>query len=157
LIRYSNLVFGSYFNTDCKILHLKKICHKIYVSLLHIVAAEHLIEPLYAHRKLGTAGKKEISRNLDGFCCLLYSNTIFVCVVANRHLWDLMYCTTHLIEPYSPEISGRAFYAIQWWMQAASKSSQGEFGRQLYDTTPHYMTSKRITNDKLLSSKSPPP
>ena len=32
---------------------------------------------------------------------------------------------------------------------------RGEFGRQLYDTTPHYMTSKRITNDKLLSSKSP--
>jgi len=53
----------------------------------------------------------------------------------------------------------RAFYAMQWWMQAASKSSQGEirggFGRQLYDTTPHYMTSKRITNNKVLSSKSP--
>ena len=54
----------------------------------------------------------------------------------------------------------RAFYVIQWWMQAASKSSRGgisggEFGRQQYHTTPHYMTSKRITNNKLLSSKSP--
>ena len=57
----------------------------------------------------------------------------------------------------------RAFYAIQWWMQAASKSNQGGnlrgggFGRQLYDTTPHYMTSKRITNNKLLFPPEFPP
>jgi len=29
------------------------------------------------------------------------------------------------------------------------------FGRQLYDSTPHYITNKRITNNKLLSSESP--
>jgi len=36
--------------------------------------------------------------------------------------------------------------------------TQGEeFGRQLYDTTPHYIhvTNKRTTNNKLLSSRSP--
>ena len=66
LIRHSN-VFGSHFSTDCKILHLKKICRKIYVSLLHIVAAEHLTEPPYAHRKFGTAEKKKYLETSTGF------------------------------------------------------------------------------------------
>jgi len=37
----------------------------------------------------------------------------------------------------------------------AKGGTQGEFGRQLYDTTPHYITHYRITNNKLLSYKSP--
>jgi len=39
--------------------------------------------------------------------------------------------------------------------QAKGKLVRGGFGRQLYDTTSHYITNKRITNNKLLSSKSP--
>jgi len=31
----------------------------------------------------------------------------------------------------------------------------GGYGRQINDTTPHYITNKRITNNKILSSKSP--
>ena len=53
----------------------------------------------------------------------------------------------------------RAFYA-EWWMQAASKSeqwgTQGGFWSQICYATPHYnMTNKTITNNKLLSFKSP--
>jgi len=56
----------------------------------------------------------------------------------------------------------RAFYLRNTLVDASCiqikprGGTQGGFGRQLYDTTLHYITNKRITNNKLLSSKSLP-